>query len=60
MLRAAACTQERVARVRALLPEAYALHRASCSVLQDMFVELSGALGGVLGRGPSGSVRGLR
>jgi hypothetical protein len=29
--------QERVQRVRALLPEAYSLHQQTCSNLQDIF-----------------------
>jgi hypothetical protein len=49
-------TQERVQRVRALLPEAYSLHQRSCSHLQDVF----GQLAGVFAAAPSSSVRGLR
>lgn len=49
-------TQERVQRVRALLPEAYSLHERSCSHLQDVI----GQLAGVFAAAPSSSVRGLR
>jgi ABC-type phosphate transport system auxiliary subunit len=33
---AAACCQERVQRVRNLLPEAYRLHQDNCTVVQDV------------------------
>jgi cobalamin biosynthesis protein CbiD len=43
---ATACLQERVQKVKLLLPEAYALHQENCSAVQDIFGRFASATAG--------------